>query len=74
MDPAARVCDRFRTKAMVDGGEVLVRTQKALTFPYCWCTRTLTDLGPDGGVVALERCLDPHRGCFEERASAERES
>lgn len=57
------VCARFRTKAMVDKGDQLVTTAAALEFPYCWCTRTLTDIGPDEGLVTLDRCRNRERGC-----------
>lgn len=71
MDRVNRVCGRFRTKAMVHGGTALVRTQEALEFPYCWCTRTLTDLGPDGFLVALPHCCNSGRSCFESVAMAD---
>lgn len=65
MDSVANICVRFRTKAMVVRGEQIVRTPESLEFPYCWCTKTLTDLGPDEGLVALPRCLNTQRSCYE---------
>ena len=58
------VCAHFRTKEMVHRGEQLVRTPETVSFPYCWCTRTLTDLGPDEGLVCLNRCQSSRRSCF----------
>ncbi|HKJ90371.1 MAG TPA: hypothetical protein VJ960_04520 [Oceanipulchritudo sp.] len=72
MDAPESVCGRFRTKAMVHGGTTLVRTRKTLEFPYCWCTRTLTDLGPDGFLVDLAKCSDAGRPCFESVVMADR--
>lgn len=66
------ICARFRTKAMVDRSDRLVRTREALEFPYCWCTRTLTDIGPDEDLVTLRRCHGAQRPCFERVASPER--
>lgn len=64
MELSTHICARFRTKAMVDRGDHLVRTPEALAFPYCWCTRTLTDIGPDQELVTLSRCRSSRRSCF----------
>lgn len=65
MESAVDVCARFRTKAMVHKGEYLVRSPETLAFPYCWCTRTSSDIGPDQGLVTLSRCRNRARACFE---------
>lgn len=56
-------CRRLRWKGMFieAAPDPLVPTS---TDGLCWCSRTQTCLGPDGGVVEGEKC-GPHRDCFE---------
>jgi hypothetical protein len=59
-----RTCPQLRWKSM------FFATGEEAGLPenhdgFCWCTRTMTCLGPDGKVANQESCSS-ERGCFEQ--------
>lgn len=56
-------CRRLRWKGMFIEVEPDPEVPTS-TDGLCWCSRTQTCLGPDGGVVEGDKC-GPHRECFE---------
>lgn len=67
-DPTQAICRHFRTKRMFvhqeDGTPVVERTEQALKFPYCWCVKSGSDLGPDGQLAHRQACSQSTRVCF----------
>jgi len=58
-------CARLRWKGMF----VDVEPDPLVPKPrdgFCWCSLTMTCLGPDGRVADERRCGAGERGCFEE--------
>jgi len=41
------------------------KNEESARSPYCWCTATLTETGPDDQPVGLQVCTRK-RSCFEE--------
>ena len=65
-DNSAPVCKRLRSR-----GFYAVEPEEVEHFEFspesaCWCARTVTVLGPDDVLCALEMC-QPGRTCFEAR-------
>lgn len=59
------VCRRLRWKGMFVEVEPEDRVPGG-SDGYCWCSRTMTALGPDGKVAIREACR-PGRDCHEPR-------
>jgi hypothetical protein len=60
------LCRHFRTKAMFTreaGEDRLEVTETTVHFPYCWCARSATELGPDDGLADAYACSRPERSC-----------
>lgn len=60
----APVCRLIRNKAMMVSGS---RNPDAATLiassGHCWCNQTQHVVGPDGGIVGPEACVES-RDCF----------
>jgi hypothetical protein len=64
-DDPQPVCARLKTKMLyVIGREDAAFDRPTSTAPW-WCLETMSQVGPDDGLVAPERCR-PGRSCFEE--------
>ena len=68
MKPAV-TCKNLRTKKMYIPAlahEVLAEADDmSQRSPHCWCTCTLTEVGPDDQPVGIQIC-NASRSCFEE--------
>jgi len=68
MKPAA-LCKNLRTKKMfipaLAHEAVASVTEETGHSPHCWCTCTLTEVGPDDRPVGFQVCANS-RSCFEE--------
>ena len=68
MKPAA-TCKNLRTKNMfipaLEHESLNGKNEESARSPYCWCTATLTETGPDDQPVGLQVCTRK-RSCFEE--------
>jgi hypothetical protein len=58
-------CRRLRFKGMFIEADP-DPTVPASRDDLCWCTRTMTCLGPDGQVAGRDACGEG-RGCYESR-------
>lgn len=61
-------CRYFRARSMfVPGQETLVAPDPELiTSNYCWCLRTMAEVGIDDDLVSLELCSCGSRSCYRE--------
>ncbi len=60
-------CKFFRTKRMYDAQRLpdkSVELDEALAFPFCWCNKTTTEIGPDDALAGLKLCCNPDRSCY----------
>jgi hypothetical protein len=61
-------CRNLRTKKMYIPAlahEALTHDTESVGSPHCWCTCTLTEVGPDDQPVGVQVCTNSRR-CFEE--------
>lgn len=62
-------CKNLRTKAMyipaLAQNAFEGQDQEPSHSPHCWCTCTLTEVGPDDRPVGVQMCTGS-RSCFEE--------
>ena len=65
-DNSAPVCKRLRSRGFYAAEPEEVEHFEFSPESACWCARTVTVLGPDDVLCALEMC-QPGRTCFETR-------
>jgi hypothetical protein len=58
-------CRFFRSKTMFVSAERVEGTddEESAAAAYCWCNRTMTEIGQDDRLVGLRACSDPERRC-----------
>ncbi|HEY0944349.1 MAG TPA: hypothetical protein VGD81_03750 [Opitutaceae bacterium] len=64
--PADPPCRYFRTKRMyLPPSDMLDPYSPELAAPaYCWCNKTLTELGADEELAGEVACCRPGRPCY----------
>ena len=60
-------CRYINCKSMLVYGEDFVNDPEfQMGMVDFWCVQTAKGQGPDDGLVSLELCSDPERGCYQE--------
>lgn len=63
-----QICKFYRTKAMYareQGQDVLKTHFEAVNFPFCFCSKTQSELGVDNDLVTLQSCSATSRSCYQ---------
>lgn len=63
-----QICKFFRTKAMYaheQGRDVLKTHFDAVNFPFCFCSKTQSELGADDDLVTRQSCTAATRSCYQ---------
>lgn len=64
----AEVCRHLRNKVMyVPGREKDDFDAESPAANYCWCNKTMNEIGQDDGLVGIEKCSSPERACYRAR-------
>lgn len=59
-------CRFFRNKSMCVSG-LSAETEdheESAAAAYCWCNRTMNEIGEDDRLVSSTACADPQRPCY----------
>jgi len=65
---ATRICRYYRTKAMFSresGPSPVLVNERTIRFPYGWCAKSSSEIGPDDFVADADACADCERGCHQ---------
>lgn len=66
----AEICRHLRNKVMYVPGREATNFADESESPaasYCWCNKTMTEIGTDNRLVSPEGCSSPERTCYQPR-------